>query len=56
MGHGNDQRIQRQFLCNVEIAHDTGQTRDEPGPFNTKVSSIARCVSPAVMPPCQPKS
>ena len=35
-GQGNDQSILRQFLCKVDIAHDAGQTRDEPGPFNAK--------------------
>ena len=35
-GQGNDQGILRQFLCKVDIAHDAGQTRDEPGPFNAE--------------------
>ena len=39
LGHsdeGDDQRVLRQFLGKVDIAHDAGQARDEPGPFNAK--------------------
>jgi hypothetical protein len=35
-GQGDDQGVLRQFLCKVDIAHEAGQTRDEPGPFNAK--------------------
>ena len=35
-GEGDDQRVLRQFLGQVDIAHHAGQARDEPGPFNAK--------------------
>ena len=35
-GQGDDQGILRQFLGKIDIAHDAGQTRDEPGPFDAK--------------------
>jgi hypothetical protein len=35
-GHSNDQGFLRQVLCKVDIAHDAGQTSDEPGPFNAE--------------------
>ena len=36
LGQGDDQRVLRQLLGTVDIPHDAGQARDEPGPFNAK--------------------
>ena len=35
-GQGDDQRVLRQLLGKVDIPHQAGQARDEPGPFNAK--------------------
>src|SRR6185503_6338145 len=33
---GDNQRVLRQFLGTIDIPHDAGQARDEPGPFDPK--------------------
>ena len=36
LGQGDDQRVLRQLLGTIDIPHDAGQARDEPGPFDAK--------------------
>ena len=33
---GDGQRVLRRLLGTIDIPHDAGQVRDEPGPFNAK--------------------
>ena len=35
-GEGDDQRVLRQLLGTIDISHDAGQARDQPGPFDAK--------------------
>lgn len=36
IGQGCDDGILGEFLGAIDVAHDAGQTRDEPGPFKAK--------------------